>query len=120
MKNKFFPEYEKIKVWKFEGFRLSLYDTFKTDRLGKVKLAYRFLDNGKLIFSGEDFACSPMRAPDSVATAYALLGFLSLQPGDTDSGYFEAYSPEQLEWCKSARAEYLGLLVYNYENRKAK
>lgn len=40
--------YELIKVWRRDGFRLSLYDTYRTDSMGKSRLAYRFSDHGKV------------------------------------------------------------------------
>jgi hypothetical protein len=48
-----------------------------------------------VIFEGSDFGPSPMDAWDSDATVYALLGFLTLRPGDTDSDYFEGYTADQ-------------------------
>lgn len=43
------------------------------------------------------------------------IGFLSLQRGDTDHDYFDEYTPEQLAWTKSGRAEYLASLGYSLE-----
>lgn len=110
--------YELIKVWRRGGFRLSLYDTYKTDSMGKSRLAYRLTDGGKVIFEGEDFCCSPTQCIDSLETVYQLLGFLTLKPGDTDSEYFEKYTPGQLAWCQSNRCDELGLYVYDFENRE--
>ena len=108
--------YEKIKVWAKDGFRLTLYNPNRRDHMGKNVLAYRFTDKGKVIFQGEDFACSPMHSVDSLSTVYSLLGFLSLRPGDTDKEYFDKYTPEQLAWADE-RAEYLSCLVYDGEER---
>jgi hypothetical protein len=114
-----FRNYEKIKVWAKDGFRLSLYDPNRRDHLGKNVLAYRFTDHGKLIFQGEDFACSPLHSVDSLETVYSLLTFLSLRSGDTDEEYFADYTPEQIEW-RDSRAETLSMLVYDGESRLEK
>lgn len=108
---------EKIKVWAKDGFRLTLYDLNRRDELGKWVLGYRFTDKGKLIFEGEDFACAPSDAVDSLATVYGLLTFLSLRSGDTDKEYFDSYTPAQLEWRDSGRAEELSYLVMFGEER---
>jgi len=111
---------EFIKTWRRDGFSLRLYDTGRTGDYGKARLAYRFRDRGTLIFEGDDFFCSPMHAIDSLDCVYSLLGFLSLRPGDTDSEYFDGYTPEQMAWCQSGRAEWLSCLVCDGEERLSK
>jgi hypothetical protein len=111
---------ELIKTWRRDGFSLRLYDTGRTGQYGKARLAYRFRDKGKLIFEGDDFFCSPLHAIDSLDSVYSLLAFLSLRPGDTDSEYFESYTPEQMNWCQSGRAEWLSCIVCDGEERLAK
>ena len=106
-----------VRVWKRDTFRLDLFDTHRTDRRGKTRLAYRFSDSrmgAEPIFEGEDFCASPLHADDSDATLAALLGFLSLQSGDTDSEYFGDYTPRQLEW-RDTYAEELGYLRIEIE-----
>jgi hypothetical protein len=51
------------------------------------------------LFEGEDFGCSPMHAIDSNDCCAAIMCFLTLRPGDTDTEYFANYTPEQLEYC---------------------
>ena len=109
-----------LRTWEYDGFRLSLYDTGKTDRRGQDLLAYMLVDDAfepRLIFQGIDFAASPLHAVDSDATAAALLGFLSLRPGDTDEEFFRSYSPMQLEWCQQ-RAEALSMVAHHFEERQ--
>ena len=69
----------------------------------RVALGYRLnqVDGNRrwTLFEGEDFGCSPLHAIDSDETIAALLGFLTLRPGDTDSEYFADYTPRQLEFC---------------------
>ncbi len=104
----------RVKVWRRSGFKLELFDTGKADQYGKCILAYRLRDGKEIVFEGDDFHLSPMHAIDSMATVYSLLGFLSLQSGDTDSEYFEAYTPRQLEWSASNRCEELAGYCYGH------
>lgn len=109
--------FDLIRTWECEGFKLELYDTYQT-RYGKSILAYRFFDHANgvnLVFEGADYGCSPLHAIDSDAALADLLGFLSLRPGDTDSEWFESYTPAQLEWCQSGRAEWLQVLQTELE-----
>ena len=81
---------------------LETWDTGRVDDRGQTIIGYSFgpLDpSPHTLFEGEDFAGSPMHADDSAETVAALLGFLTLRPGDTDSDYFADYSAEQLEFC---------------------
>jgi hypothetical protein len=97
-------------------FTLETFATARSDWRGQTKIAYRLLqrDPGsrrpRIIFEGSDFSGSPMHADDSDATIASLLGFLTLRPGDTDRDYFEAYTPEQLEFCEQ-HAETLSAYV---------
>jgi hypothetical protein len=92
-------------------FTLKTYDTGRVDRRGVTTIGYRLTRHEKgeckLLFEGADFNGSPMHAIDSDETMAALMGFLTLRPGDTDAEYFEKYTPEQLAWAQS-EAEYLG------------
>jgi hypothetical protein len=102
-----------IRVWRRDGFVLKLYDLQRPHRGGpQHALAYKLFDNGRLIFKGEDYGCSPLHAIDSIECVCGLLSFLSLRPGDTDAEYFANYTPEQLAWCQSGRAEDLSLYVH--------
>lgn len=107
-----------LKTWRKEGFTLHLYDCGYSFERGKSKLGYIFKDGRKVIFQGEDYYPSPLHAIDSLEVVYALLGFLSVQKGDTDSEYFENYTPEQIAWSESARCEYLSLLVNDFESKQ--
>ena len=84
------------------SFRLRTWDTGRCDRLGKHQVGYEFLrPDGRTLFRGEDFACSPLHAIDSDECLRGILGFLTLRPGDTDTEYFEAYTPEQMEFAEN-------------------
>ena len=111
-----FPEYEHIRTWRQDQFILFLYDTHQM-KGNKSRLAYELYDetfDEGPVFRGDDFGCSPLHAIDSNQAVAALLGFLSLRPGDTDAEYFDDYSPEQLEWAET-RGELLGLFALELE-----
>jgi hypothetical protein len=42
-----------------------------------------------------------MYAIDSDKAVGSLMGFLTLRPGDTDSEYFESYTPEQMHFAET-------------------
>lgn len=109
---------EHIRTWAEDGFRLELYDTFRSDSMGKSILAYELYDGDELIFEGEDYHCSPLHSIDGDDALAGLLCFLSLRPGDTDSEYFESYTPRQREWAESGRAETLGYLQSELERQE--
>jgi len=108
---RFFPY---IKKGHGPSFTLHTYDTCKTDDMGKSVLGYRLTirENGqtRVLFRGEDFACSPCYAIDSDECVASLMGFLTLRPGDTDSNYFDAYTPGQLAYAEK-HAETLAMAV---------
>lgn len=83
-------------------FTLRTWDTGDSNK-GHHRLRYelRQHDAGKtaVIFSGSDFGCSPMWCIDSDESIAAILGFLTLRPGDTDAEYFADYTPEQIAFC---------------------
>lgn len=109
-------QFDRLRTWRKYDFHLRLYDTYRRDEYGKHILAYQFFDQGKLIFEGQDFHCSPMHPIDSLDAAYSLLSFLALQPGNTDEEYFEYYTPEQLAWAE-ARGEELYSAIPDKYNR---
>ena len=93
--------------WHADGFELFIFHTHQR-RDGKWRMAYVLLDQGKVIFRGDDFF-SPNDLDEKWNVAQ-LLGFLSLRDGDTDDEYFESYTPEQIAW-RDERAAELGLRV---------
>lgn len=111
---------ELIKVWRNSGFTLRLWDTHSRDSRGQSVLQYQLKDRRKVIFEGDDFAGSPMHADDSLDTVCALLGFLTLKPGDTDREYFDKYTEDQLDWCQGSRCEELGMIQLYMEERLSK
>jgi hypothetical protein len=92
-------------------FSVELYDVRSLERIG---YALRQHERGKttVLFEGRDFRPSPLHAWDSDATIEAVLGFLTLRPGDTDAEYFFAYTPAQRAFCEE-HAEALWMAVYD-------
>lgn len=90
------------------AFSLTMYDTGRYDHRGQTVIGYRFSahESGRtvVLFSGEDFAGSPLHADDSDETVRALLSFLTLRPGDTDADHFAAYTADQHDFA-AAHAE---------------
>ncbi|MBL8751414.1 MAG: hypothetical protein JNK78_19820 [Planctomycetes bacterium] len=92
------------------GHVLRTWDTGRT-RNGATLVAYELCDPASVVlFAGEDFRPSPMHADDSDATLRALLGFLTLRPGDTDREYFADYTARQLEFATSDAAQLLAFI----------
>lgn len=94
------------------GYTLKLYDTGDnfSDPYSRPRLAYEmFAPDGSVLFSGDDFFCSPLNSIDGDDALRGLLGFLTLQPGDVESDYFDDYTPEQLAFAEGD-AEQLSIL----------
>lgn len=100
------------------SYRLRTWATGRYDDRGQqwvgYELAIKAPESGRkpytVLFTGEDYSPSPCRAIDSDDACGGLLMFLVLKPGDTDSDYFNSYTPGQLAWCKR-HAEALQLEV---------
>ena len=93
--------------WHADGFELFIFHTHQS-RDGKWRMAFVLLDEGKVVFEGDDFF-SPNDLDERWNVAQ-LLGFLSLQDGDTDPEYFKSYTTEQIAW-RDERAAELSLWV---------
>lgn len=110
-----------MKKHEFEGYKLFLQATNKRDSYNHVMVKYTFLNPDKeIIFKGEDFGASPLHSPEGKESAISLLGFLTLQKGDTDDEYFDNYTPIQIEFSESQDCENLRLIVDDFENQKDK
>lgn len=110
-------EKELIRILRLNGTTLRVFDLFKRDSMGKSILGYEFKVGRKVLFQGEDIHCPPCYSIDSLQTAYSILSFLTLRPGDTDKEYFENYTEEQQEWVLSDKCEYLSSLVSDWEEK---
>ena len=77
------------------------------------RIEYAFTFDGKVLFKGADFRPSPLWDDGDRDAALGLLGFLTLQPGDTDDEYFEKYTTEQKAWSTSHECEQLACEVFD-------
>lgn len=94
-------------------YTVSLEATSRRAKTGQIKTKYSLTDpHGKVVFSGSDLGCSPLNTPESKENAVALLSFLTLRKGDTDEGYFDNYTPEQLAWIDTDDCENLSMFGY--------
>jgi hypothetical protein len=111
------PGCEFLREWEEGDFRLLLWDTNTRVASGpQSRLAYQFFHKGELIFQSADYGCSPMHAVDSDECVAALLSFLALRPGDTDSEYFKDYSIQQMAFAQSYGEE-LGYIAMEMEEK---
>ncbi len=83
--------------------------TYRENERGPFRLK-RVAGAVTVLFEGTDYGSSPCHAIDSDRAVSGIMGFLTCKPGDTDSEYFESYTPEQLAYC-SEHAEYLSYEV---------
>lgn len=100
------------------GHTLRTWDTGRTRGTGmmaRTRIGYEFSDPaGEVLFRGDDFGPSPRHADDSDATLRALLGFLTLRPGDTDADYLAHYTDRQRAFAASDACE---LLAFVYSDQ---
>ena len=91
------------------------------DSAGRIRLRYRLTETRYWQLSSRKvcttlFDCAPgaevcvHAASDSDAAVKAVMGWLTLKPGDTDAEYFKDYTSDQLAFC-SAHAEALQMAV---------
>ncbi|MGN6440203.1 MAG: hypothetical protein ACTHMM_26995 [Agriterribacter sp.] len=83
---------------------------------GGNKVEYYVFRNGSILFAGNDFKPSPLHDIDGIEAIMDLLAFITTKEGDTDSEYFENYTPVQMEWTRSIDCEDVSLLAFHYEN----
>lgn len=86
----------------------------------KSRVSYSLQCGREIIFTGNDLLCSPLHDPESKETILSLMGFLTLQAGDTDSEYFDNYTGAQLAFRDSSDCELLQFLCIEEEERMSK
>jgi hypothetical protein len=105
-------------------FAVKLWETSPVLYAGKTRWHYQFIHTptprkGEIVFEGDDFHSSPMHNnwdtdfKQQMEIITSLLGFLSLQEGDTDKEYFKDYTPRQIEW-RDEFAEDLSLAALEF------
>lgn len=101
---------ESAEKYTFDGYTLTMEATGRLDHYGHELVRYEFITpQGVTLFSGEDFGASPLHDTTGFESAKSLLGFLTLQPGDTDEDYFKDYTTEQMNFAKSQECEFMGI-----------
>jgi len=87
-------------------YELRTWETDLRSPTGQIRLGYVLTaPDGTIVFSGDDYGCSPMDAIDSDDALRGLLGFLTLKPGDTDDEYFAHYTDRQRAFCEGDAEE---------------
>jgi hypothetical protein len=83
---------------------ISTYDAGPADD-GRHRIGYVCERDHAEIFRGTDIDIPSGQAIDSDHTVAAVIGFLSLQPGDTDPEFFDHYTADQAAFADSCAAE---------------
>ena len=106
-----------INTWKYENYKVNIGDEIYNREQGRYYLSYEFFIDGKILFFGNDFGCSPMHSIDSEDAVMALLSFLTLKLGDVEEEYFQEheYTQEQLDWSNSWECELLQCYIFDRE-----
>lgn len=73
-----------------------------------------------VLFSGKDLGIPQGEKWSALRAKATLLSFLTLQSGDTDSEYFDSYTPDQLAWSESSECESAACDVVTWEEQDAK
>lgn len=73
--------------------------------------SFIFEQNKIELMRGNDFKPSSLHYIDNNKTMICLLGFMTVQKGDTDLGFFKDHSPEMLAWLETFECEELKGLV---------
>lgn len=95
----------------FKREKVSVYTVYT----GSQYLKYYLFKDEKILFEGNDFKPSLMHNIDSLNSLVSLLGFLTLEKGDTDDEYFKDYTKEQFEWSESCENQTIKLIVSDFD-----
>ena len=95
------------------SFTLRMFHTCLTGEYGKRRIGYRLVSEGKVIFEGDDYFahCDA----DTNEAVEGIMGFLTLKPGDTDSEYFEKYTPAQLAFAEQHAESLSGEVSHRFQ-----
>ena len=79
------------------------YDANRTSGYGHSYIDIEVKWNGRVLFKRGDTNCgvNAWTSIDGKEARELVLSTLAMKPGDTDPGYFDNYTPEQLEWASS-------------------
>jgi hypothetical protein len=87
---------ELVRTFRKFGVTLRLYEMAYSLSEGKTRCAYELKHGRKVIFEGKEFYTGAGFTADSMRSVECLLGFLTLQIGDTDREYFDNYTERSL------------------------
>jgi hypothetical protein len=89
------------------GYRLLTWDTNRRYETGQSKIGYAFYEPGQdtPLFVGDDMGVAPSDPIDSDGALRGTMSFLTLKPGDTDSDYFDSYTPDQMDFAQTEAEE---------------
>lgn len=105
-----------IRDVEIDGYRLQIWDANKQMKSGQSVVGYRLTNPvGLVLFEADDYGCAPSDALDGDNCIRGLLGFLTLQPGDTDEEYFYKYNEAQWEFAEGP-AEQLNIWALEPED----
>ena len=83
----------------------------------RITYQYKFFTpDNEILFQGCDFTAYYTDGLKSCA--YYLLGFLTVQLGDTDKEYFKDYTDDQLTFTESFDCQELSMLVYDFQENE--
>lgn len=102
-------------ILQFENVVLEIGDCVGYEN-GRSQYHYSMAVEGELIFKGYDYGPSPLHDAHSFDSLVALLGFLTIKPGDTDDEYFKNYTRAQMDFANSGLCEELAMIANDHEN----
>lgn len=90
-----------METYTWENYILTLEESGEY-RGNHIYVCYTLTKEGESapVFSGDDLGIPQQNSPTGLKAAAALLDFLTLQEGDTDSEYFEGYTERQTEFSE--------------------
>ncbi|GII52831.1 hypothetical protein Pth03_12200 [Planotetraspora thailandica] len=87
--------------WQIDADHLLEIDAADRTDEGRIRWRYRLSRRRRTIFAASD-VCSGVGAvlsgEELISAARTVLRYLTLQPGDTDAEYFDAYTRTQRDW----------------------
>ncbi len=83
---------------------------------GGQYVSYIFSVDGVELMRGNEYKPSGLHSIDDIKSMTSLLGFMCVQTGDTDEGYFKYHTKKHLVWLETIECENLKNLIADFEN----